>query len=113
VARLYADENFPLPVVLALRRAGHDVLTAAGAGNAGQAIPDDAVLAFAHAQGRAVLTHNPKHFRHLDQSRVPHSGMILCTADSNFDALAARIDTAVPTSSKLDGQMLNICRPPG
>jgi hypothetical protein len=28
VAALYADENFPGPVVAALRAAGHDVLTA-------------------------------------------------------------------------------------
>jgi len=27
MARLYANENFPLPVVEALRRLGHDVLT--------------------------------------------------------------------------------------
>jgi len=27
MARLYANENFPLPVVMELRRVGHDVLT--------------------------------------------------------------------------------------
>jgi len=27
MARLYADENFPLPVVEELRQLGHDVLT--------------------------------------------------------------------------------------
>ena len=27
IARLYANENFPLPVVFALRELGHDVLT--------------------------------------------------------------------------------------
>ena len=32
MARLYADENFALPVVLALRRLGHDVLTTHDAG---------------------------------------------------------------------------------
>jgi hypothetical protein len=31
VAAFYADENYPLPVVEALRRLGHDVLTAFGA----------------------------------------------------------------------------------
>jgi len=36
MARLYGDENFPYPVVLALRRLGHDVLTAQEAGKAGQ-----------------------------------------------------------------------------
>jgi hypothetical protein len=36
VAALYADENFPLEVVEALRRLGHDVLTALEAGQANQ-----------------------------------------------------------------------------
>jgi Domain of unknown function (DUF5615) len=27
MARLYADENFPLPVVTVLRRLGHDIVT--------------------------------------------------------------------------------------
>jgi hypothetical protein len=77
LARLYADENFPLPAVEALRRLGHDVLTAAEAGQAGQGIADDAVLTFAHALGRAVLTHNRKHFRNLHNAGSPHSGLVL------------------------------------
>lgn len=60
--RLYANENFPLPVVAALRALGRDVLTSLEAGNAGRSIPDDAVLRFATAQGRALLTINRKHF---------------------------------------------------
>ena len=32
---LYANENFPLPVVAALRALGYDVLTTQEAGNAG------------------------------------------------------------------------------
>jgi hypothetical protein len=39
VARILADENFPLPVVEALRRLGHDVVTLADVGKAHQAIP--------------------------------------------------------------------------
>jgi len=35
MARLYANENFPLQVVEELRRAGHDVLTTREAGKAG------------------------------------------------------------------------------
>jgi Domain of unknown function (DUF5615) len=47
MVRLYANENFPLPAVEALRRFGHDVLTTAHSARAGQAIPDAEVLAFA------------------------------------------------------------------
>lgn len=35
MARLYADEDFPYPVVLELRRLGHEVLTVQEAGKEG------------------------------------------------------------------------------
>ncbi len=35
MARIYANENFPLPVVEELRRLGHDVVTSLESGNAG------------------------------------------------------------------------------
>ncbi len=47
MARLLADENFPFPVVLELRRLGHDVLTMHEAGLANQCMADDAVLLYA------------------------------------------------------------------
>jgi hypothetical protein len=40
MARLYANENFPLPVVQKLRNLGYDILTVREAGSADQAIPD-------------------------------------------------------------------------
>ena len=40
MARLYADENFPFPVVEELRRVGHNVLTLQEAGYAGQSQGD-------------------------------------------------------------------------
>jgi hypothetical protein len=49
VARLFADENFPLPVVEALRRLGHDVVTMADAGKAGK------LLDF---EGQAIRIHS-------------------------------------------------------
>ena len=112
MARLYADENFPLPAVGALRRLGHDVLTAAEAGQAGQGIADDAVLAFAHALGRAVLTHNRKHFRNLHHAGYPHSGLVLCTADADFPALGARIDVALAGAGDPTGRLIRVTRPP-
>ena len=51
--RLLADENVPLPSVVALRAAGHDV--AAGAEDAAGA-PDADVLARARREGRVLLT---------------------------------------------------------
>ena len=81
MARLYADENFPLPAVIALRACGHDVLTAQDAGNADQAIPDNEVLAFATREGRAILTLNRLHFLRLHQISPAHAGIIACTFD--------------------------------
>jgi hypothetical protein len=112
LARLYADENFPFPAVEALRRLGHDVQTAAEAGQAGRGVPDEAVLAFAHAGGRAVLTHNRKHFRRLHDAGRAHSGAVLCTEDADFPALAARIDAALADAGDPAGRLIRVNRPP-
>ena len=65
MARLYADEQFPRPVVEYLRRLGHDVLTVQAAGISGK--PDLEVLSFAIADQRAVLTQNRRDFVKLHQ----------------------------------------------
>ncbi|MGA3042843.1 MAG: DUF5615 family PIN-like protein [Bryobacteraceae bacterium] len=62
MARLYANENFPLPVVGERRHLGHDVVTVRETGKANRAVPDTEILEFARAEGRAVLTLNRKHF---------------------------------------------------
>lgn len=56
MAKMYSNENFPLPVVQELRRLGHDVLTIQDTGKAGQSVEDDLVLEYAVADDRAVLT---------------------------------------------------------
>jgi hypothetical protein len=63
--RLLADENFPFPVVVALRSFGYDVLTLSDLGKAGQALTDLAVLKLVSDDSRAVLTLNRKHFVRL------------------------------------------------
>jgi hypothetical protein len=65
MARCYTNENFPFPAVEALRLLGHDVLTTAESGRAGQAIPDTDILAFAVAENRIVVTLNRRHFIRL------------------------------------------------
>ncbi len=111
MARLYADGNFDYPVVEALRRMGHDVLTAQQAGQANQRIPDPAVLAFAIQQRRAVLTFNRRHFWRLHQQAPTHFGIISCTRDNDSPALAARIDQAISASPSLNDQLIRIIRP--
>jgi hypothetical protein len=111
VAFLYSNENFPKPVVEELRRLGHDVLTVLEAGKAEQSIPDDQVLAFAISLGRAVLTLNRKHFVQLHQTNPAHSGIIVCTFDTNFVAQADRIHKELQLPGGLAGQLLRINRP--
>jgi len=90
---LYADEDFSLPVVEELRRLGHDVVTVQEDGRT--SIPDPAVLARAHALGRAVLTYNRRHFERLHRQGAAHSGIVSVKRDRNHVALAARIHLAL------------------
>ncbi len=111
MARLYANENFPLPVVELLRVAGHDVITVAETGKADQSWPDEDVLEFAVQDDRALLTLNRKHFIRLYERRSDHAGVIACTFDSNFTALAQRIDEDIGAAGRLHGKLIRINRP--
>jgi hypothetical protein len=111
MGRLYANENFPLPVVEELRRLGHDVLTSQEAGNAGQRVPDVEVLEFAIAQACAVLTLNRRHFVRLHLERQDHHGIIACTYDANFAALASRVHSALTATADLRGHLVRVNRP--
>ena len=95
----------------ALRRLGHDVLTALEAGQASQRIPDVAVLEFATSHGRAVLTLNRWDFVRL-HSRLPqHAGIVACTQDPHSERQAAAIDLAVRGIANLSGRLLRVNRP--
>ena len=111
MAALYADEDFPGQVVAALRAAGHDVVTARSDGRADQKLSDSSVLARAVSLGRAVLTNNRWHFIRLHRTDPQHFGIIACTEDRNYPALAARIHAAVAAVPSLAGQLIRIHRP--
>lgn len=110
MARLFADENFPLPVVIALRAAGHDVVTLQEEGRANRALQDEDVLAAAAADGRCLLTLNRRHFIRLHRERSVHAGIVVCTLDRDFAAQAARIDAALATAAALGGQLVRVNR---
>ena len=111
MAHLYADEDFDRPIVEELRRLGHDVLTVHEAGQGNQAIPDEDVLAFAIARGRAVLTLNRRHFIRLHRWMPAHAGIIICTWDPDATALAVRIDEALSGCVSLDDRLIRVYRP--
>ena len=92
MARLFADENVPFPVVEALRRIGHDVVTVADAGKAGQSLTDKVILELATADHRAVVTLNRRHFVRLHETEPSHAGIVVCSLDLDFEGQAARID---------------------
>jgi hypothetical protein len=111
MARLYANENFPLLVVAELRRLGHDVLTVRDAGRAGQSMPDTEVLGFAIEEGRAVPTLNRMHFIRLHAERPNHAGIVVCTVDADFLGQAQRIHDALTAQSDLTGRLIRVNRP--
>ena len=111
MARFYANENFPLPAVVSLRQLGHDVLTTVESGKAGQAIPDSDVQSFASTESRILVTLNRRHFIRLHSETPHHAGIIVCTFDANFLALAQRIHDSVKTQLQLTGQLLRVNRP--
>jgi predicted nuclease of predicted toxin-antitoxin system len=111
MARLYADEQYPYPVVELLRALGQDVLTVQEAGKAHQKIPDSDVLAFASSEKRAVITENRKDFFRLHRIQPDHAGIIACTNDRNWEALANRINAAITAEESLEGKLIRVVRP--
>lgn len=110
MARLYGNENFPLPVVEVLRRLGHDVLTIQDTGRAACAVSDEEVLTFATREQRAVITLNRKHFVSMHRRRPDHAGIMVCTFDRDFAAQARRIDVAIRQQSGLSGKLIRVNR---
>jgi predicted nuclease of predicted toxin-antitoxin system len=95
MAKIYSNENFYYAVVEHLQSFGHDVLTSKAAGNANKRIPDEDVLAFAIANKRVVLTFNYRHLIRLHRFFPEHFGIIVCSEDKNYLALAQRIHAAI------------------
>ena len=95
-----------------MRRLGHDVLTSLEAGKANSAVPDSEVLEFAVAENRILLSHNRIHFLRLHRRRTEsHSGIVLCTFDLDFCALAQRIHAAVGSTTDMTNQLIRVNRP--
>ncbi len=111
MATLYSNENFPLPAVLELRRLGYDVLTIQETGRADRAEPDEAVLTFATEARRVLITLNRRHFIRLHNAGQPHAGIIVCTFDPNFVALAQRVHQALVVEVSMTGKLVRINRP--
>ena len=100
MARLLADENFPLPTIDALRSLGHVVITAHEADLANRATPDQEVLEYARSNGLALLTLNRRHFMRL-----------LCSFDPDFERQAQRVHAMIEAEGAPAGKLLRVTRP--
>ncbi len=100
-----------LNVVEYLRQLGHDVLTVQEVGQAGQAVSDEVVLAFSTKENRILLTFNRKHFIKLHREQPDHAGIIVCTFDPDFEALANRVHQAATKNLDVPGRLLRVNRP--
>lgn len=97
-------------MVEALRRFGHDVLTTHDTGKSNAGIPDEEVLSFAIEQGRAVLTHNRQDFIRLHRQNPDHAGIIVCTDNPDFPALAAKVHAQLEMLTSIQGQLIRVNR---
>ena|SRR5438552_3455539 len=110
MARLYANENFPLQVVEKLRALGHDVGTIQETGMANQSLPDKDVLRFATEHKRALITLNRRHFIRLHREGSSHEGIIVCKFDPDFQKQSERIHKAINETGSLAGQLVRVNR---
>ncbi len=110
MARVYTDEDFPGPTPRRLRELGHDVVTTREAGNADRQMSDEEVVRFAHGLRRCVLTLNRRDFIRLHSSGATHSGIVVCTDDKDFVALADRVHEALTASHALEGRLIRVTK---
>jgi hypothetical protein len=82
--RLLSDEHYSTEIAIQLRAAGHDAQAVLELGMTGTA--DEALLAFAAAQRRALLTNNVRDFARIAvawaQSGQEHHGLLFTSDES-------------------------------
>ena len=110
MAKLYADEQFPLAVVKLLQKMGHDIIRVQDVGKAGLKIPDLEVLNLATEENRAILTLNRTDFIKLHYRHPNHSGIIVCRDDRNWERMATRINEEISDFSSLKGKLIRVKR---
>jgi hypothetical protein len=104
--RLFTDEMIFPDLPADLRRRGYDAESCAEAGRSGQAISDEAQLAYATERGRALLTFNKSDFLHLDHvwkaAGRPHAGIIVSPQIEDPGELLHRVTWHLNTYAPAD-----------
>jgi len=107
---LYADEDFAFPIIAILRQHGHDIVTAQEDGR--RATPDPIILSRAHTLGRAVLTHNRRHYERLHWQGMAHSGIVSVKQNPANHAGQAAYTAAALTGLSPGRWCVRVNRPP-
>jgi hypothetical protein len=58
-----------------------------------------------------MLTLNRRHFMRLHRLNPVHCGIIVCTEDADFDALAMRINEVLERMGDIENQLIKVYRP--
>lgn len=106
--KLYSNENFPIDIVVELRKLGYDVLTSYEAGQANQGIPDEEVLDFAIQHERTIITLNRNDFIALHLSGISHKGIIICKTDRDYIGQAQALYTYLQEINELDNCLIRV-----
>ena len=109
--RLYTNENFPLPAAERLRALGHDVVTILDDGLANQGVSDEDLLRRAASLDRALVTLNRRDFVRLHRRGQDHCGIVVCTADTDLEALSSRIHDQIRDIADLGRQLVKVRKP--
>jgi len=94
-----------------LRRLGYDVLTIQETGRHNQGTHDLENLAFASADGRAVLTMDEEYKQRWHKEWPNHQGIILCSHEKDFKAQASHIHKTISPKQSLAGQLIEVYHP--
>ena len=105
------DEDVPSMAVEELRRLGHDVISLNDLALNNIGLPDDEVLEVAIALGRAVVTHNKKHYIRLHRiTEGRHTGLIVCSRFDDPLLLAEKIHRQISKYDSLETMLIRINR---
>jgi hypothetical protein len=98
--KFLTDEHIPNAVAIGLRARGIDASTAAESVQLG--IPDSALLSFARAEGRVLITADADHLR-LAAAGAPHAGILFAPPDAGTGILirGAMLIAEVLTSEEM------------
>ena len=58
-----------------------------------------------------MKTSNRRHFIRLHYTTPEHAGIVVCTVDPDFEALAHRIHKALEAIQHMAGQLVHVNRP--